>query len=133
LTIEDNDRIDLIKYRLQQAEEVVSDVELLINNNRFRSAVNRIYYGMFYSLLALGLAEGFETSKHAQLIGWFNKNFVYSGKINDRFGKIVTKAYNRRTKSDYDTFVTYEKDKVLQMFTEMKDFIGEIKLHLNLP
>ena len=65
MTIKDNDRIDLIKYRLQQAEEAVSDVELLINNNRLRSAVNRIYYGMFYSLLALGLAEGFETSKHA--------------------------------------------------------------------
>lgn len=127
MTIEDNDRIDLIKYRLQQAEEAVSDVELLIINNRLHSAVNRIYYGMFYSLLALGLAEGFETSKHAQLIGWFNKSFVFSGKINDRYGKIITKAFNRRTKSDYDTFVTYEKDEVSQMFDEMKEFIIQIK------
>lgn len=127
MTIEDSDRIDLIKYRLQQAEESISDVQLLIENNRLRSAVNRIYYGMFYSLLALGLAEGFETSKHAQLIGWFNKNFILSGKINDRFGKIVTKAFNRRTKSDYDTFVTYEKDEVLQMFAEMKEFVTQIK------
>jgi len=47
---------------------------VLIDNNRFRSAVNRIYYGMFYPLMALGLANHFETSKHGQLIGWFNKS-----------------------------------------------------------
>lgn len=60
MTIEDSDRIDLIKYRLQQAEESIADVELLIENNRLRSAVNRIYCGMFYSLLALGLAPPLE-------------------------------------------------------------------------
>jgi len=81
---------------------------------------------MFYSLLVLGLAEGLETSKHAQLIGWFNKNFVFSGKINDRFGKIITKAVNRRTKSDHDTFIIYENDEVLQMF-EIKEPVTKIK------
>ena len=42
-------------------------LQLLIENDRLRAAVNRIYYGMFYSLLALGLAYQFETSKHNQL------------------------------------------------------------------
>lgn len=69
MTLQNKDRLSLIKYRLIQADETVSDVELLIANNRYRSAVNRIYYGMFYALLALAVAEGFETSKHIQLIG----------------------------------------------------------------
>ena len=64
MTIEQEDRENLILYRLEQAEETIIDVKLLIDNHRFRSAVNRIYYGMFYSLLALGLAYEFETSKH---------------------------------------------------------------------
>ena len=81
MTIENDDRENLIKYRLEQAKETISDVSLLIENNRLRSAVNRIYYGMFYSLLALGLANQFETSKHVQLIGWFNKNFIHQGLI----------------------------------------------------
>ena len=69
MTLQNKDRLSLIKYRLIQAEETVLDVELLIANNRYRSAVNRIYYGMFYALLALAVGEGFETSKHIQLIG----------------------------------------------------------------
>ncbi len=44
---------------------------------------------MFYSLLALAIAYKYETSKHAQIIGWFNKNFVHEGKFDERFGKII--------------------------------------------
>lgn len=121
----------MVKYRLEQANETIADVELLIENNRLRSAVNRIYYGMFYSLLALALEYKFESSKHAQIIGWFNKNFVHENKFDEKFGKIINKAFNKRTKSDYDTFVETDKETVLEMFDEMKEFINEIKKFLN--
>jgi len=50
---------------------------------------------MFYSLMALGLKCEFETSKHAQLIGWFNKAFIHEGLIDSKYGKIITKAFNQ--------------------------------------
>ena len=132
MTIEDADRINLIKYRLEQANEMIQDVQLLIENNRLRSAVNRIYFGMFYALLALGLAHQFETSKHAQLLGLFNKNFINEGLIDSKYGKIINKAFIRRTKGDYDTYVEFEKEIVTEMFGEMQDFISEIKIHLTI-
>jgi len=46
---------DLINLRIEQAYQTISDAEFLINNDKFRAAVNRIYYGMFYMMLALGL------------------------------------------------------------------------------
>jgi uncharacterized protein (UPF0332 family) len=130
MTLEEKDRQNLIGYRLQQAKETMDDVQLLINNKRFRSAINRIYYGMFYALLALGSANRFETSKHAQLIGWFNRNFIYEGKIDARYGRIINKAFNRRTKGDYDTFVEFEEEIVIEMYAEMNDFIGEIESYI---
>ena len=131
MTLKDEDRILLIKYRLEQADEAINDVQLLIDNNRFRSAINRIYYGIFYSLLALAIAYKYESSKHAQIIGWFNKNFIHEGKFDERFGKIINKAFNKRTKCDYDTFVEIDKGSILEMFGEMKEFIVEIKNFLN--
>ena len=131
MTIKNSDRENLIRYRLKQADETISDVQLLVENGRLRSAVNRIYYGMFYSLLALGYANKFETSKHAQLIGWFNRNFIQTGLIDSKYGKIVNKAFNRRTKGDYDSYIEFDKEIVVEMFSEMKDFILAIKLHLN--
>jgi len=130
MIMDSNDRANLIRYRLKQAKETISDVQLLIDNNRLRSAVNRIYYGMFYSLLALALANQFETSKHSQLIGWFNKNFINEGLMDARYGKMVNKAFNKRTKGDYDTFVDFETEIVLEMFTEMQEFIARIESYI---
>jgi len=96
-----------------------------------RAAVNRIYYGMFYSLLALGIKNEFETSKHAQLIGWFNKSFINNGLIDTKYGKIINKAFNRRTKGDYDVYIDFDKDTVIEMYNDMQDFIARIKNYLD--
>jgi len=55
MTIEEQTKADLIKYRLEQARETIDVVDLLMRNDKLSTAVNRIYYGMFYSLLALAL------------------------------------------------------------------------------
>lgn len=127
MSLDPKERAALIKYRLDEANDTILDVQLLLENDRLRAAVNRIYYGMFYSLLALGLANEFETSKHQQLLGWFNRNFIHEGLIDAKFGKIINKAANRRTKGDYESFIEFEKDIILEMFEEMKDFINEIE------
>ncbi len=49
----------------------------LIQHDKLAIAVNRILcLRSFYMLSALALKHGFSTSKHKQLIGWFNKQFV---------------------------------------------------------
>ncbi|MCX6273360.1 MAG: HEPN domain-containing protein [Bacteroidetes bacterium] len=116
---------------MEEARDTIKDVQILIGSERMRAAVNRIYYGMFYSLLALGLKYEYETSKHNQLLGWFNKNFIHEKLIDQRFGKIINKAHNRRTKSDYDSYIEFDKGIVLEMFEEMKDFINEIEAFIN--
>lgn len=130
MSLNANDRSELIKYRLDESKETIQDVQLLLENDRLRAAVNLIYYGMFYSLLALGLAYEFETSKHQQLIGWFNRSFINEGLIDSKFGKIINKALNRRSKGDYESLIEFDKDIILEMFEEMKDFIFEIETFL---
>ncbi len=132
MSLEENERKELISYRLEEAKETIADVQLLIENDRLRAAVNRIYYGMFYSLLALGLAYQFETSKHQQLLGWFNKNFIHEGLVDTKFGKIINKASSRRTQGDYESYVEFDKEIILEMFGEMKEFIIEIERFLSL-
>ncbi|MBC8487461.1 MAG: HEPN domain-containing protein [Bacteroidetes bacterium] len=109
----------------------MKDVELLIENERWQSAVNRIYYSMFYMLMALSVKYKFETSKHQQLIGWFNKTFVKEQIINSKYSKFIKKAYEYRTRGDYNDFIEFEKSDVLQMFEDMNEFIYEIEKFIN--
>ena len=66
----------LIFLRLKQAHETIGTAQILIGADEYRGALNRLYYAMFYAVLALALYENFQTSKHAQLLVWFNKHFV---------------------------------------------------------
>jgi uncharacterized protein (UPF0332 family) len=118
---------DLINYRIQQANETIKEVEFQIENNFLVIAVNRIYYGMFYMLLALALKNGFKTSKHNQLLGWFNREFVKTGKIDRKIGKIVHKAFEDRTDGDYGIFVKFEKEEVIEKLENMKRFLFELE------
>lgn len=74
--IDENDRQSLVDYRLLQAIDTIELANFLAVSEKYVIAVNRIYYGMYYALTALALKHGFETSKHGQLIGWFNKEFI---------------------------------------------------------
>jgi uncharacterized protein (UPF0332 family) len=131
MSIDEKDKRELIRYRLEEAKDTIEDVRVLIDNNRLRAAINRIYYGMFYSLLALALKYDFETSKHQQLIGWFNKNFINEGLIETNYGRIINKAFNHRNKGDYESYVEFEKELIVELFGEMKDFITEISAYIN--
>jgi uncharacterized protein (UPF0332 family) len=129
--IDDKDRKSLIEYRLQQASDTIELAKFLLDSNKLAIAVNRIYYGMYYSLTALALQNKFETSKHGQLIGWFNKEYISTKKIDSKFGKILRNAFQNRTKGDYDAFVDFSVIEVELMLDEMVLFIDEIKKVLN--
>ena len=116
---------------MQQAVETIELARFLAENQKLAIAVNRIYYGMYYALTALALSNGFETSKHAQLIGWFNKEFITTQKLDAKFGKILRNAFQNRTKGDYDAFISFTQEEVEIMLGEMGDFIVQIKKTLN--
>jgi len=59
--------------------------------------------------LALALKFDFESSKHQQIIGWFNKEFIQTGKVEKNYGRVLRKAYENRTTGDYDTFIDLKK------------------------
>ena len=132
--INERDRKSLVKYRYEQAKETIDLAKFLIDSEKLVVAVNRIYYGIYYSIgivnikylysvTALAIKNSFETSKHLQLIGWFNKNYIASGLIDSKYGKILKNAYQNRTKGDYDAFVTFSMEEVIEMHKEMIDFI----------
>lgn len=124
--IQDNDREILIQYRLNQSTQTIGEVSKLIEVDLLNVAVNRIYYGIFYSLTALALRFEYQSSKHFQLMGWFNQNFVKPGLIEVKYGKILRDAFKNRSDGDYAPFILFEKADILDMQTDMVDFIERI-------
>jgi uncharacterized protein (UPF0332 family) len=120
-----------IENFLRKSEEALLDSKINIENQRLHNALNRIYYSIFYAVIALGYQEGFISSKHKQLMGWFNKKFLYEDKVFDiKMYEIYKEAYENRQESDYTFFMIPEKEKVLQNYEDAKYFVTTIKNHI---
>ena len=127
MTLSQEERNQLTKHYVKKAKDTVEDVNFLIENNKLFLAINRIYYGLYYMLSALAVNYQFVTSKHTQLIGWFNKNFAKENKIDIKYAKYIQEAFEKRNKGDYDVFVEFSEDDVKDIFGKMKETISEIE------
>jgi uncharacterized protein (UPF0332 family) len=120
MTLNDEDRELLVNNYLEKSRTTIKKVEFLVENREYQLAVNRIYYGIYYSLSALAIKHKYSTSKHAQLIGWFNRTFVKAGAIEKEFSKMIRKAFENRMEGDYNVFADFSKEEVEQSLKEMK-------------
>ena len=127
MTLSDDERTTLIQYRIEKAKKAEDDARFLLDNDRLHMAVNRIYYGAFYILSALALKYRYQTTKHQQLIGWFNKEFVKADIVDRKHGQFIHKAYDKRSKGDYADYVTFDKEEVEIMFKSMGEFLKKIE------
>jgi len=103
---------EIIRYWRTRARECLEDAKLLLENKRFHSAVNRIYYALFYEVSALLISRGFSFSKHSGVLSVFNRELVKTGKINKELGKFYNRMFEHRKISDYGEFVEFEEEDV---------------------
>lgn len=118
---------DLIKYRLSRAEETLKDAEILISNNRLNSTVNRIYYSLYYAVLALLETKGLASSKHSGVRALFNQYFVKAGIVSKEAGRFFSELFNDRQEGDYVDYTKFEIKDVKNKFEKCKFYIGGIK------
>ena len=90
--------------------------------------MNRIYYAGFYIISTLAVIDGFSTARHKQLIGYFNKEYIKSGKIDAEVGKIMKIAYDRRVAADYHDFVSLTKTQINEYRIRMLEFIEHVEI-----
>jgi uncharacterized protein (UPF0332 family) len=88
----DSKQRDLALYRIQQAEESLDEAVLLFESNKSaRSVINRAYYAMFYSILALLIFEPYSSSKHSGVLSYFNRRYVKEGLIAEDLAELSIK------------------------------------------
>lgn len=121
----------LVKYRLDRANESIKAAQLLFENKLFIPAMNRIYYSMFYSVQALLVLNEKAFSKHGQVKGYFNKEFIKSGIFPKQFGKLFNAVFEYRQKFDYVDLLIPEEKLISDYIIEARKFIDQISSFLD--
>jgi uncharacterized protein (UPF0332 family) len=63
--MKDQDKTELVKYRLTRARETYNEVSILVKNELWNTAVNRLYYSCFYAVIALLADQEIEVQSHS--------------------------------------------------------------------
>jgi len=121
---------EYIKYRFNRAEESFDEALIMIENKRWNTAINRLYYACFYAVIALLLKNNFDTSSHdgARII--FSDKFIKTGIINKKFGKLFSKLFDYRQKGDYGDLFDFDEKIVLPLIDQVRDFITEVNKYM---
>ena len=126
-----NDMERLFSYRIQQAEDTLSEAERMLVDNAYsaRSIINRAYYSMYYAVFALFIRTEYrlKTSKHSGVIAVFDREFVKTGLFDKKFSKMFHKAFDDRQEFDYKEFVVATREDAVDAVREAREFMAEIK------
>lgn len=120
----------LVSYRLEQAVESLAAGKLLLEQGLFRPSINRSYYAMFYSVLALLTTRREETSKHGRAIAIFDKEFVKTGVFSKEFSRWLHEAFDLRQRSDYSPQFNPTDEDARGVLNQATSFVTEIKAKL---
>ena len=100
---------DYSNYRLKRAKATILEVETLIANGFWNTAISRMYYACFYAVGALLVKYDVEASTHAGIRQQFGMLFVKNGKFDKSLAKHYTELFEKRNKGDYNDFFDYDE------------------------
>jgi len=121
----------LIHLRIRQAHETLHEAEILFEQSSFRGTVNRSYYAMFYSLLALLATKGLGTSKHSGAISLFDREFVKTGDFPRELSRSLHMSFDLRQTYDYGEILEIDQPTAEQTLTNAKRYISSIEDYLH--
>ena len=121
----------LSKYRLEKAKEDLETAKINFDHDMFAQSVNRSYYAAFHALRALLAYDIFDSKRHSSILGYFNKNYIANGKIDQDYYRIIASAFDIRTKSDYQDFYIVAKDDAREQLLNVERFIKMIETYID--
>jgi hypothetical protein len=125
------ERIEYVKYRIDSAYKTLDAAKVLTKNGFWNSAVNRLYYSVFYAVNALLVLNEIVVKSHSSTKGEFSKLFIKTGKIDKKFGRLYNELHDWRQKGDYENIFEYDEDSVVPLITPVEEMIGLIEKEIN--
>ena len=118
---------DLINYRLVRAKETYKDAQILAENGRWNSCINRLYYSAYYAVMALLLNSDLKPTTHSGAKSNFSEHFILTNSIPKEFGKMYSQLFTWRQKGDYDDLYDFDKEKVMPYFHPVSQLISIVE------
>ena len=114
---------EAINLILDKARALMGEVDVLIENKFYTSAISRAYYGCFHATRALLLTKDLTSKTHSGVIVLLHKHFVSENNFQHEKAAFLSKLMQERNDDDYSDFM-------IKDFSEIEDYIIPAKEYL---
>lgn len=122
-----NERKQLVIYRINKAKETFNEIDVLIENKLWNTAINRLYYTCYYAVIALLINNKIETLTHTGTRQMFGFHFIKTGLVEKDIGKFYSRIFDLRQTGDYEDFIDFSEDQVTELLEPAKKLIDHIE------
>jgi uncharacterized protein (UPF0332 family) len=115
---------------LSLAEQDLENARLLLDNGRYRAAISRAYYAMYYGVQAVLDAKNIASRTHKGIIQQFGQHFVQSGEFSREMARDLKETYDLRHISDYEADVVITQEQAERVMAVSLEFVDRIRIYL---
>ncbi|OIO92025.1 MAG: hypothetical protein AUK03_10220 [Anaerolineae bacterium CG2_30_64_16] len=117
----------VVRYWWSKAEDSLASArrELQAGSNVF--AMNRVYYAAFYAVSAALLERKFQFVKHSGVRATFHREFVKTGLLDVKWGKLYDHFFEDRQEGDYVALTSFEREYVEMQLDQCVEFLATLR------
>ena len=116
-----------ITANLKRAEVSIQAAKDLAMRNYYDFVASRAYYAAFYSATAILLCEELEFSKHSGVIAFIHREFVKTGRLDEKYGKNLNWLFELRGVGDYGATVHVSRRDAEKAIRVAEEFLKAIE------
>lgn len=124
--LQEQDRISIVRYRMENAHRTLDEVQSHINNGFYNTAINRMYYACYYAASAILIANKITTKSHDGVKQMFSLHFIKTGIIPKEYSRFYSNLFEERTTGDYEDPFNHDLTTCEEYYPTAKDFVSVI-------
>lgn len=121
---------DLVKYRLESANEKLESAKLLLDAGHYKDSIGRSYYAIFTAVRAVLAGDKVDFSKHAGVIAYFQKEYIKTGIFDKAFSKYLQTAFQIRNNCDYDDFFIASRQDAEEQYQRAEIMLEAVRKYI---
>lgn len=124
--MESEKRKEFARLRIKLAKDKLDSARILFEAGKYRDAVSRAYYAMFYAVKAVLIFQKEEPRTHTGTTLLWRKYFVKTGIVDKNYSKMLSVVQEARTDADYREKIKITKEDAQDAIKSAEVFVKKM-------
>ena len=121
---------EAINLILEKACALMDEVDILIENRFYTSAISRAYYACFHATRALLLTKDLTAKTHSGVIALLHKHFVFENNFQQEEAAFLSKLMQERIDDEYSDFMIKDFSEIEAYIIPAKEYLQYVILFI---